>query len=175
MDEQNTILALGAAAAAVVVAVVVAGYDTAEAQVPSINEAVDTVRETVPDPGEITPETFEIGETPPEQHVAPEGTAEPSDGNPLTTDPRDPGGSQTNTPYEEQVQDDATDAFADEGIIDEPTTDSGLTGDPWSGDSSNVDDSEDWAEDVDQDLTDDYSGNRNEGESTEEYAERLGL
>lgn len=63
-------------------------------------------------------DTFDFTETPPDQHVAPGGIAEPSDGGPTTTDPRDPGGSQTTTPSEQEAIDETTDAWEEGGIID---------------------------------------------------------
>lgn len=63
-------------------------------------------------------DTFDFTETPPAEHVAPGGVAEPSDGDPTTSDPRDPGGSQTTTPSEEETIEETTENWEDAGVID---------------------------------------------------------
>jgi hypothetical protein len=79
----------------------------------AVNEARDDASST-----DLIGDTFDFTDTPPAEHVAPGGVAEPSDGDPTTTDPRDPGGSQTNTPSEEQAQEETSDDWEDAGIID---------------------------------------------------------
>jgi hypothetical protein len=89
-----------------------------------------------------------------------------------TTDPYDPGGSQTTTESEQEVQDaiDQSDSWDSVDTDYSSSPDSDADGADYV-DRHDVDDSSDWS----GGSTDDASSNRDSGESTSDYADRLGF